>query len=91
MKLTEIKLLVGGYIIFKTADGIATHSNKQFKVLELEYKTATSPFTTEGLYFKIKADPIDVFLDEPQSTTTIIASTGRGPNLVGAGAPYPKT
>ena len=84
------KITVGGYIIFKTADSIATHSNKQFKVLELEYKTATSPFTTEGLYFKIKADPVDVFLDEPQSTTTIIASTGRGPNLVVAGAPYPK-
>lgn len=73
------KITVGGYIIFKTADGIATHSNKQFKVLELEYKTATSPFTTEGLYFKIKADPIDVFLDEPQSTTINATGQGRGP------------
>jgi hypothetical protein len=73
------KITVGGYIIFKTADGIATHSNKQFKVLELEYKTATSPFTTEGLYFKIKADPVDVFLDEPQSTPTNATGQGRGP------------
>jgi len=85
------KITVGGYIIFKTADGIATHSNKQFKVLELEYKTVIAPFTIEGLYFKIKADPIDVFLDEPQSQTLDIFSTGRGPNLTIAGAPYPKS
>ena len=84
------KITVAGYVIFKTANGIATHSNKQFKVLELEYKQATLPFTTEGLYFKVKADPIDVFLDEPQSTTTIITSTGRGPDLLSSGAPYPK-
>ena len=84
------KITVGGYIIFKTANGIATHSNKQFKVLELEYKQATSPFTTEGLYFKVKADPVDVFLDEPISQTIQKQSTGRGPNVVGFGAPYPK-
>jgi hypothetical protein len=83
------KITVGGYIIFKTANGIATHSNKQFKVLELEYKTATSPFTTDGLYFKIKADPVDIFLDEPQSQTFDIYSTGRGPNILGfANDPY---
>jgi hypothetical protein len=76
------KITVGGYIIFKTSNGIATYSNKQFKVLELEYKDATSPFSTAGLYFKIKADPADVFLDNPQSITTIITSTGRGPNLL---------
>jgi len=85
------KITVGGYVIFKTANGIATHSNKQFKVLELEYKQATSPFTTEGLYFKIKADPIDVFLDEPVSQTIQIQSTGRGPDVLGGGAPYPKS
>jgi len=73
------KITVGGYIIFKTANGIATHSDKQFKVLELEYKTATAPFSTEGLYFKIKADPVDVFLSEPESETITASGQGRGP------------
>lgn len=73
------KITIGGYIIFKTSNGVATHSNKQFKVLELEYKQATSPFTTEGLYFKIKADPTDVFLDEPTSQTITAFGQGRGP------------
>lgn len=84
------KITVGGYIIFKTSNGVATHSNKQFKVLELEYKQAASPFTIEGLYFKVKADPVDTFLDQPVSQSLNIFSTGRGPNLVGIGAPYPK-
>jgi hypothetical protein len=73
------KITVGGYIIFKTSNGIATYSNKQFKVLELEYKDATSPFSTAGLYFKIKADPADVFLDNPQSQTYYTYQGGRGP------------
>ena len=73
------KITVGGYIIFKTSNGVATHSNKQFKVLELEYKTATSPFTQEGLYFKVKADPIDSFLDGPTQQTTSFSASGRGP------------
>jgi hypothetical protein len=73
------KITVGGYIIFKTSNSVATHSNKQFKVLELEYKQATSPFTIEGLYFKIKADPIDTFLDEPQSQPYYTYEGGRGP------------
>jgi hypothetical protein len=77
------KITVGGYIIFKTADGIATHSDKQFKVLELEYKTITSPFTIEGLYFKIKADPSDVFLDNPSIQNIFNDGSGRGLNSVG--------
>ena len=84
------KITVGGYIIFKTANGVATHSNKQFKILELEYKSVS--FVTgasAGLYFKIKADPIDIFLDEPQSTTFSINSTGRGPNNLGDPNPSP--
>jgi hypothetical protein len=74
------KITVGGYIIFKTSDGIATHSNKQFKVLELEYKQASSPFSIEGLYFKIKADASDTFLDNPTSTTYFNDGSGRGVN-----------
>jgi hypothetical protein len=77
------KITVGGYIIFKTSNGIATHSNKQFKVLELEYKTVTSPFTTEGLYFKIKADPSDTFLDNPTVQNIFNDGSGRGINSGG--------
>jgi len=54
------KVSVGQYIIFKTANTTATHSNKKFKVLEIELKTlgqinAGSP---AGLYIKIKPDAI---------------------------------
>jgi hypothetical protein len=79
------KITVGGYVIFKTSNGVATHSNKQFKVLELEYKQASSPFTIEGLYFKVKADLVDVFLDEPVLQVINIQSTGRGPRPSGCG------
>jgi hypothetical protein len=77
------KITIGGYIIFKTANGIATHSNKQFKVLELEYKQASSPFSIEGLYFKIKADASDTFLDAPSSTPYTNSGSGRGINNTG--------
>lgn len=73
------KLTVGGYIIFKTSNSEATHSNKQFKVLELEYKAVSTVFTVEGLYFKIKADAIDVFLNEAQQETIVASGSGRGP------------
>jgi hypothetical protein len=82
------KITVGGYVIFKTADGVATYSNKQFKVLELEYKQVVTPFTIEGLYFKIKADPIDIFLDEPSVEQFQMISRGWGPGVLGS--PYPK-
>jgi hypothetical protein len=72
------KITIGGYIIFKTSNAVATYSNKQFKVLELEYKTASSPFTIEGVYFKIKADPFDTFL-ENNLLYTDKSSLGNGP------------
>lgn len=73
------KITVGGYIVFKTSNGVATHSNKQFKILELEYKQASSPFVIEGLYFKIKADLSDTFLNGPTVQTPSSANNGRGP------------
>jgi hypothetical protein len=73
------KITVGGYVIFKTSDSVATHSNKQFKVLELEYKPVSALFTREGLYFKIKADAIDVFLNNPPQQTITTTGSGRGP------------
>jgi hypothetical protein len=85
------KITVGRYVIFKTSNGVATHSNKQFKVLELEYKQASSPFTIEGLYFKVKADLVDVFLDEPVLQVINIQSTGRGPNYVASPGADPKS
>lgn len=58
------KFSVGGYIIFKTANNGATHVNKQFKILEFELKQALFlPTAPEGLYFKIKVDPTDTFLN----------------------------
>jgi hypothetical protein len=71
------KITVGGYIIFKTASFTATYSNKQFKILELEYKQVASPFTTEGLYFKIKASESDTFLNN--QTSYIKQSKGISP------------
>ena len=80
------KITVGGYIIFKTSNGVATHSNKQFKVLELEYKQATTLFTTEGLYFKIKADPGDNFIGVATPINYSHTGSGRGPKtLLGLG------
>ena len=73
------KITVGGYIVFKTSNGVATHSNKQFKILELEYKQVASPFAIEGLYFKIRADLSDTFLNGPTVQNLIISGTGRGP------------
>ena len=64
------KFSVGGYLIFKTAIGGATHSNKQFKILELEQKVAGFiPNAIEGLYFKIKIDSSDLFLIVPPVST----------------------
>lgn len=78
------KITVGGYIIFKTVANLATFSNKQFKVLELEYKQANSPFTIEGLYFKIKADDSDAFLNNSSANINTFQSIGRGPRTQNA-------
>ena len=79
------KITVGGYIIFKTANNIATHSSKQFKILELEYKQASSPFTIEGLYFKVNASSSDYFLQITGSSPYLMQSTGRSPVSTAAG------
>lgn len=74
------KIKVNGYIIFKSAAGSPTNSNKQFKVLELEQKA--SGFITnapEGLYFKIKAEPTDTFLTASNQQTYTKNASGRGP------------
>ena len=73
------KFSVGGYIIFKTANNGATHINKQFKILEFELKQALFlPFAPEGLYFKIKVDPSDTFLNA--TTIQNITTTNQGTN-----------
>jgi hypothetical protein len=80
------KIIVNEYIIFKTFDNGPTHSNKQFKVLELEYKQAG--FITnalEGLYFKIKAGPNDTFLYAPTQQVYSNNQSGRGPRPSGCG------
>lgn len=73
------KITIGGYIIFKTISELASFSNKQYKVLELEYKALSVLFTTEGLYFKIKADESDIFLNDSLLNINTFESIGRGP------------
>ena len=76
------KIVVNGYIIFKTFDNGPTSSNKQFKVLELEYKAAdfiVGSNALEGLYFKIKAGPGDSFLYTPVQQTYNDNQSGKGP------------
>ena len=73
------KITIGGYIIFKTVANLPTHYNKQFKVLELEYRQASSPFTIEGLYFKIKVESSDAFLNNTALNINTFQSIGRGP------------
>ena len=80
------KITIGGYVVFKTSDGEATYSNKQFKVLELEYKATSTLFITEGLYFKIKADPGDSFIGIASPIDYSDVGSGRGPKtLLGSG------
>ena len=84
------KIKVNGYIIFKSASGSPTNSNKQFKVLELEQKIAG--FITnapEGLYFKIKAEAVDTFLDIPSQVTFAFQGSGRGPDNNSSGPQTP--
>ena len=76
------KIIVNGYIIFKTFDNGPTHSNKQFKVLELDYKAANfipGTISLEGLYFKIKADATDTFLSAVVQQIFTENKSGKGP------------
>ncbi len=73
------KITVGGYIVFKTISNVPSNYNKQFKILELEYKSVVTPFLVEGLYFKIKASPGDAFLNSSEFNVNTFQSIGRGP------------
>jgi hypothetical protein len=68
------KVSVGEYIIFKTANAQPTHTNRKFKVLEVELKAADAINTNSlaGLYLKIKPDAISAasFLAAPVLITT---------------------
>lgn len=58
------KFSVGSYVIFKTANNGPTNTNKQFKILEFELKSAGFIANAqEGLYFKIKIESSDTFLN----------------------------
>lgn len=72
------KFGVGDYIIIKSGNGLATNSNKQFKVLEVEVKqSGFIPNAPEGLYFKIKVEFND-FSFLPQNQTQNIITTNQG-------------
>jgi len=74
------KVAIGKYIIFKSSNTSATYSTNKYKILDLEVKkddfVSGAP---EGLYFKVKRQGGDSFLDEGFSYTAYNASTGRGP------------
>lgn len=81
------KIKVNGYIIFKSSGSGPTNSNKQFKVLELEQKSANAinSGSLEGLYFKIKADASDTFISATSQVVFNFNGSGRGPKIPGFG------
>ena len=92
------KFTVGDYIIIKK--GISsnpTYSNKQYKILELDFKTAgfnSISNAPEGLYFKIKIEPNDTsilpsngtqtFSNTTQATNQLNCNTGNERNSISA-------
>lgn len=91
------KFSVGEYIIFKTANAQPTHTNRKFKVLEVELKAANDINTPSpaGLYLKIKPDAISAasFLAAPAVITTNsplfkTLNSGTGNTLLPVQIPY---
>ena len=73
------KIKVNGFIIFKSFNTGATNTNKRFKVLELEQKpVGFIGGALEGLYFKIKADASDTFLNVSAQQNFNFDGSGRG-------------
>jgi hypothetical protein len=73
------KIKVNGFIIFKSFNTGATNTNKRFKVLELEQKpVGFIAGALEGLYFKIKADASDTFLNVSAQQNFNFDGSGRG-------------
>jgi hypothetical protein len=81
------KVKVGEYLIFKSDTDGATESNKKYKILEIDSKSANflGGSQISGVYIKIKVDTISEF---PISgiTTFSLESTGYG---AGANAQFP--
>ena len=51
------KFAVGGYVIFKSDKSGPTYSNKQYKILGLQFRDGASMISgVSGLYFQIKVD-----------------------------------
>jgi hypothetical protein len=73
------KIKVNGYIVFKSSNSGPTNTNKQFKVLELEQKPGGFiAGALEGLYFKIKANASDTFLNASTQQNFNFNGSGRG-------------
>ena len=76
------KVTIGKYIIFKSSNTGATYSSNKYKILELDLKqqpnfVAGAP---DGLYFKVKRQAGDSFLESGFSYTAFNESFGRGPS-----------
>lgn len=72
------KINVGEYVIFKSNGVSATLSNKKYKILEIESKSAdflaNGSSQVSGVYFKVKVDSGDF----PQSAVTSYSTSGYG-------------
>lgn len=88
------KVSVGEYIIFKTANAVPTHTNKKFKVLEIELKAVNDLNTNSpaGLYLKIKPDAVSAssFLASPLLITTTSPSFTTNNSATGNQIGYPQ-
>jgi hypothetical protein len=75
------KFAVGDYIIVKRGGNGVTYSNKQFKILELELKSANFISSSlAGLYFKIKIDSTDVPILPPVANNIVYQHSSQGTN-----------
>jgi hypothetical protein len=81
------KIKVGEYVIFKATSAGPTNSNKKYKILEIESKTAGFlSGAIAGLYFKIK---VDNSTELSGSGVDVYTSIGTGGGATGGGTTLP--
>jgi hypothetical protein len=82
------KIKVGEYVIFKSTSAGPTNSNKKYKILEIESKTAGFVSgAIAGLYFKIKVDNstelsgagVEIYTSQGIGGSSVSASISRSP------------
>ena len=75
------KVPIGSYVIIKTAAGLATESNKQYKVLDVQSQPENfldnGETQVKGVYFKLQVDDPSIF-DSNNITNLPYINEGRG-------------